>query len=922
MLRAIRMFEMKPIMRRVLFACGSIAGAAMLAAPVSAQTPLPPQTLEPVIITGSNVRRTDTETVAPVQIITREDLERSGKPTVAEALRSIPGNTGGSFDESFSNSFAPGASGISLRGLGQKSTLVLINGRRTANYGAAQNIQDSFVDLNSIPTSAVERIEILKDGASAIYGSDAIAGVVNVILRSDFKGVEVAASIGQFHGKNDYRASVGLGFGDLGSRKFNIFGVLDVYKRDLLQFSDTEFQKDRDFRDRDGGRNFVSLEGGGTWRNEVLNAAGQPVPGTVRQAIAGCQGQVLTAAQAVERGLLLATAATNLSGNTFCTRDFNYAFTALPGTERVGLLSRGTFDLSSAVQLFAELGFSRNETEQHFQEPFFAFATGLRQTPAGLSPFTYNIRFAPGAAGNPLSTNAFYSGVLNDLGLRSTDITSDTLRSLAGAKWSLKGWDFDSAIGYSKNELDIRSTNFITLAGTSAALGVPTAAQPPIPLAGSVGPINYNLDNPSLNSQSVRDSIRANSSRLIESGLTLIDTKANTEIGQLPGGPVGLALGVEYRHETLNDEPAAIARQGQILSGGITATTGGRHSLALFSELALPLTRTVEMQAALRNDRYSDFGSALTPKLGVKFKPTPEFLMRANWGRGFRAPTLVESSDSIATFFGTVLDPLGPPPNPPGTLVQVSGVLAGNKNLLPEKSRSATLGFVFEPSNSFNLSVDYYEINWSNVVVLICCQAIVNSGDPIRVIRDPATQRIVTVVGGYENQANTFTRGYDFEARYNTRVAPGRFVTRVIASYVDSFKENGTERAGRNGGTNTLPRLRATISQAWEQGPYVVSATVSYIHSYRQQLLSASFFTFQDPRFQNGTYPIKVPAYATLDLFMRYNVTPKLSVSATVLNVTDTLPPYDPGISSTSLYDFSQYDVRGRQYRVGATYKF
>ena len=236
------MFEMKPIARHMLLACGGLAGALMLAGPVAAQQTQPPtqeQKLERITITGSNIRRTDTETVAPVEIITREDIEKSGKATVAEVLRSIPANAGNSYSETFSNSFAPGAAGVSLRGLGQKATLVLLNGRRTAGYGFAQNLQDTFVDLNSLPASAIERIEILKDGASAIYGSDAIAGVVNVILRKDYRGIEVAGSVGYFEGKSDYRASVTAGFGDLCADNFNVFGVLDYSKRDLVMLSDT-----------------------------------------------------------------------------------------------------------------------------------------------------------------------------------------------------------------------------------------------------------------------------------------------------------------------------------------------------------------------------------------------------------------------------------------------------------------------------------------------------------------------------------------------------------------------------------------------------------------------------------------------------------------------------------------------------------
>jgi iron complex outermembrane receptor protein len=259
-------FKVKPIVHGLALAFG---GLAVVGNSAYAQTTPPPQQqqLERITITGSNIRRTDQETIAPVEIITREQIERTGRPTVADVLRTIPTNLGGSFGESFSNSFAPGAAGISLRGLGQKSTLVLLNGRRVTGYGFAQNLQETFVDLNAIPTTAVERIEILKDGASAIYGSDAIAGVVNVILRRDYRGIEVAGDVGFFEGANDYRASVTAGFGDLGSQRFNVFGVLDYYKRDHILLSDTKHGEDRDYRGEDGGRNFQSL------------TAGQPAPG-------------------------------------------------------------------------------------------------------------------------------------------------------------------------------------------------------------------------------------------------------------------------------------------------------------------------------------------------------------------------------------------------------------------------------------------------------------------------------------------------------------------------------------------------------------------------------------------------------------------------------------------------------------------
>lgn len=923
-------FQCKPMVRGLALAFGGLATAGVPAH--AQQTPPAPaqQQLERITITGSNIRRTDQETVAPVEIITRDQIERSGRPTVADVLRSIPANLGGSFSESFSNSFAPGASGVSLRGLGQKTTLVLLNGRRVTGYGFAQNLQDTFVDLNAIPSSAVERIEILKDGASAIYGSDAIAGVVNVILRRDYKGIEAAADVGFFEGERDYRASVVAGFGDLGSQRFNVFGVLDYYKRDQLFLRDTKFGEDRDYRDEDGGRNFQSLTGGGTWNNVTgTTPGGTPIVGNLRRAISQCSqigGTVLDYAGATARGLvappnnnLALGSGLNQPGNTWCSFDFNSQFTALPGTERIGFLGRGIFDFSSSVQGFAEVSYSRSETEQSFQKPFFANTTGLQPTPAGLQPFNYNIVFGPGVSGNPFGTNATFSGVLQGVGTRDTQIDSDTYRGLIGLRYSIARWDLESAVGYSKNEVESLSTNSLSKTGVSAAFGVPTTPQPPTPTSTSA---NYNLDQPLGNSAATANSLLISSTRWGESELKFVDTKGSTEFGTLPGGPIGLALGAEYREESLQDRPDPAGTSGSILGQGETATDGKRDNYAAYAELALPITRQLDAQAAVRYDHYSDFGSTTNPKLGLKFKPTAEILLRANWGRGFRAPTLVEITPSRGLFFTQVNDPATG-----ATGVQISGVFTGNPNLQPEKSRSTTVGVVWEPTSSFNASVDVYDISWSNIVAAPSFQTIVNTNDPAVVIRLPPQPGqqfgpIVTVLNGFQNVARTETRGVDIDTRYIARTDWGRFTGRINAVYVAKFEEEGVEHVGTNGGTNTFPRWKGYASLDWDQGPWTVTGRMNYIHSYIQQLLAGSFFTPQDPRFQNGTYPDRVPSYTTFDAYARYNITANFSVSASVLNIFDRVPPYDPGFSATNIYDFSQYDVRGRIYRIGANYRF
>lgn len=898
----------------------AFGGVAMLAVTtVTAQTtPAPAQRIE---ITGSNIKRIDAETVAPVTVITREQIERTGQPTVADVLRNIPSNSGGSFGESFSNSFAPGAAGISLRGLGQKTTLVLINGRRVAGYGFAQNLQDTFVDLNSIPTSAVDRIDILRDGASAIYGSDAIAGVVNVILRKDFRGFEGNVAGTTFDGKKEYRASIGGGFGDLASDKFNIFGTLDVYHRDLLMQEDTKLLQSRDLRGQDGGRNFQSLTGGGTWRQ--LTAA-NGLTNTYR-AISGCTGTVMTGPQAVEAGLINPVGATNLATaaatNTFCTYDFKNQFTALPGTDRVSSLIRANIEVSPTATAFVELGLSRNKTEQTFQAPFFAGTTGLTATAAGLRPFAYNINFAPGVAGNPFTTNARYVGVFQDMGTRNNDITSDSFRGVVGAQYQVGDWYLDSAAGLSMNKVTSINENRITLAGTSSVFGVPSTSQPPVPTSTSSA---YNLNTPASNTDAVRDRMLIDFPRTSKSRLAFLDTKGSTTIGKMNGGDVGLAVGAEIRKESLIDSPDVNATSGNILGQGITATNGARTNGSVYGELQLPFSKSVEVQVAARHDAYSDYGSSTTPKVGMKWTPNDKVAIRANWGKGFRAPTLPEISPSVATFFTAVIDPED------DTARNVSGVFAGNPNLKAETSTSRVLGAVFQPTKDVRFAVDYYAITWRDVVASDSFQNIIDASCPngppcpstANVIRDPANaNQVVTILSNYENLSVRKTSGVDVDLEVAMPTNHGKYTFRTSAIYVRSFKEDGVEYVGTNGGSNTIPRIRGNVAVDFDSGGWGMTGRLNYTHSVYQQLLPASYFTAQDPRFQTGVYPDRVGSYTTLDLFARYKFNKNLTFSMSIINALDKTPPYDPGFSGTSLHDFSLHDIRGRRIGLGLQYK-
>ncbi len=924
------MFRHKQISLAVMALC-----AGGIAAPAVAQQQQPQQ-LQRVEITGSNIKRIDAETVAPVEVITREQIERSGQSTIADVLRNLPSNTGGSFGESNSNSFAPGAAGISLRGLGQKTTLVLINSRRVSGYGFAQNLQDSFVDLNSIPSSAVERVEILKDGASAIYGSDAIAGVVNIIMRRDFRGLEATVSGGRASGKNEYGATLTGGYGDIGANKFNLFGVLDLYKRNEIKLSDTDFGKTRDYRGKaDGGRNFNSLTGGGGWRQ--LKADGSLSSNFL--AITACEEGAITGTEALAQGLTT-SATTGAATNTFCPKHINTLLSAIPGTERIGFIGRGTYEISPSLSAFVELGLSRVKSNQSFTNPFFN-STGLEVTPAGLKPFSYTINFAPGVGGNPFATasngpsaaggaTARYVGSLNDLGSRDADIKSDTGRLLAGLLYSFNNWDFDSAIGYSKNKVDASFSNRLSLSGVSAAFGVPSTPQPPVPVSTSS---TYNLDDFTQNSDAVRDSLRVANTRKATSSLRFIDTKASTEFAsmKLPGGPVGLALGAEWRKESLTDRPSAAAINGDILGQGSTTTDGSRTSEAIYAELRLPLLKNLEAQLAARYDHYSDYGSSAVPKIGIKYTPTDSLALRGNLGKGFRAPTLPEISPSTATFFVQVIDPQT------DTSQQISGVYSGNPALKAEKSVSANLGIVFEPNRNFSTSLDYYWIRWKDIVLAPGFQGIIDDscpnpplGDPTlpncpstsQVLRDPITNDVVTVFNQYQNSSALFTSGIDFEARYSVpTVAAGKFTGRFNGNYVIRYQLDGTGYTGANGSGTTIPRIKYAVALDWDYGPASVTTRMNFTRGVRQDFLPGSYFTPQSPAFQSGVYPEKTPDYYTIDLYGSYQITKNFKIAGSIANLLDKKPPYDPGFDSTNNYDFSQFDVRGRLFRVSLTYK-
>jgi len=927
------------------------------ATPPTAQT----QKVEKVEITGSNVKRVDTESVSPVLIITRQDIEKSGRATIADVMRELPINSGQSFNENWLSGFGTGGAGVSLRGLGQLGTLTLINGRRVASYAFAQNITDSFVDLNQIPSSAVERIEILKDGASAIYGSDAIAGVVNIIMRRDFVGAEFnVRGSGQFAGGlSDVSASVTAGFGDLGKDRYNVFGIVDYYNRSGSLRTDYDLTRTNDFTrffagdDRRGST-------GGTWRA----ATGPASQRNIRVPVADCPTELIQASRL----------SPSLSGQS-CAGDVGAGVTSLiPDQERMSGQLRGSADFAVNLQGYAEISASRVITKSLNDYNYLtAGATRFKPTLVNgetfLIPQSVRYLIAPTTPGNPFNGTTVVNGTTltaqfaeflvptYELGVQNSRTVGDSSSALAGLKGTHFGWDWDSAVSFGRSQGTSRVNNLISYSGLLRTASLAPSAATVFVNGVSVGNGSYNPTT--TNPAAVIDAMRTSIERKSTSSVQGVDFKATRELMQLPAGALGAAFGLDFRREKLDDVPEANILSGDVLNRGATATTGSRTIAAAYGELTANVTRQIEIQAALRGDRYSDAGSAVSPKVGIKFKPSSDFLVRANWGKGFRAPSLPQISRSDSTAFTNLFDYtgcLGSNYAPScqglntGTGTSTGLVLRSNPNLKPERSESLTAGFVWSPSADTSFSMDAYKIKWKDIIgnsdldgalLLEYYRDVerlsgVTVPSAVQIFRDPANGGLIGIVSQYINVAKVSTTGFDVDLRHRITTAYGKFTLGLDATYVDTLQNtepsiddsSGTPQtvistsnsAGRNTGTLTaLPRIRGTSRVDWEYKDWTVGLRMNYVHSYTQGALTSAGRPIVN--FRGEARPPQIPAYTTYDMTFNYRFNKDLRVFGGVRNIFDKYPPYDPRMTSLA-FAADQYAPVSRSYSLGLNYQF
>jgi iron complex outermembrane receptor protein len=912
------------------------------------------QPMQRVEITGSNIRRAQAETASPVQTLSRADIEKSGKTTVAELMQTLAVDNQGSVPMTFGGGFASGASGISLRGLGAASTLVLINGRRVAPYGLADDGQKVFADLNVIPSEAIERVEILKDGASAIYGSDAIAGVVNVILRRDFEGTTLRASqgISQERDGHDTRLAITHGVGKLDSDRYNFMGSVEYGRKGAIANS---ARSDRRYIGRSDLRDygFSAQETlGGTGAIVSTNNAGSAVNGNVRNP---------DTLEYYNRGNLAGAGFTRLFPGAACANftshpqgdpgggcltDAQQQYSEIqPEQETANVFARLSYQLAPDWLAYGELNFYHSNSTAGTTPSTVSASVGYPGGPVSNA----GVQLGAGHPDNPYFGRAARLRYLAaDVGPRVSHVSSDFTRFVAGAKGNWQQWDIDAAWLFSQNEVGNTRTGYLqrdvafALLNPSpanvAAARARSAAYAALP-AGSFWRI---AENAGLNSAALYGALSPTIANDAHTRISQIDVKASRELGQLPGGALGVALGAEYRRESTELAPTQGTELGNIIGLGYSAYQGKRNASALYAELLAPVHKTLEASAALRYDHFSDVGNSYTPKAGLKWTPNKAFALRGTFARGFRAPSAAENGVGGLAAFSTADDPvrcaLG---------VQVACdpasiaiITSPNPALAPERSKSYSAGLVWDPLPRTSVSLDFWQIKRKNEINQEQTDAAIAAG---HIARDPSTATrpgdpgaITAVLARYVNSSNTKVRGADLDLR--TSFGLGGWGTLAAdAKWTHLFKwlrteTDGSQRdfAGTHGNcdvTNCIgtPDDRVNLSATWEHAAFRLTATANY----RGKMDNTLFKNDPDgcaTHFADGTDAprgCKLASFTTIDLTARWKVNPKLEVTASIQNLFDKIPPLDPltyGAVSYNPLDYS--GALGRYFNVGMRYQF
>ena len=608
-----------------------------------------------IVVTGTHIKRIDQETSSPVIVIDRTAIEGSGAVTLHELLQLSPYNGAGSFNESFTTGFTPGAAAFDLRSLGAERTLVLVNGKRQPMYPFGAGGSNAFVDLNSIPLATVKRVEILKDGASALYGSDAVAGVVNIITYDSFSGTEVALrGKATEHGGADTSGLSVLHGGE--TEKLNWLVGVDASRRDELLGEDREYAKSlrRDLGEL-GIRDDRDIRSGEGWQLNLDTGEFSP--------LGVCAPENLYAgADFYGFG----------SGN-ICLNDYAGQAQLLPESDRASVDGKLGIDFGWA-KLTVHYGVVGVDTRSTgFQSSIFYPIIDAENFVFGQIEPIDGVDF--------LTTRR-----LTELGTPTIETESRSQQLAVDWQWQLADYDFNFALYRHETEIDeTLSEGWLHIDDY-------------IRLQTDIANNAFSIRNP-LTTAQVAD-YTSEFWHKGESTLTAQELRMSGPLIDTVRGPIWLAAGLEHRKETFFDRSEQAILDGEVVGYGTSGAEGERSLTAAYVETAIPLSDTAELSLSLRQDDYSDFGSSTNPKLGLRVNPTEALLFRLSWGTGFRAPSMHQLYTKLNI----------------GSSGNLPFVQSGNPDLEPEESESIVVGMLFEPESGSEVSFDLWSVDVDNII--------------------------------------------------------------------------------------------------------------------------------------------------------------------------------------------------------------
>lgn len=955
--------------------CLAVHASLLIAAPLMASaqdaSPAQPQTrtLDTVEVTGTRIKKAELETQVPVTVLTREDIERTGLNSIGDVVQQMTGSASsfnGKRNASGNDGFpsdgggvGAGSTTVDLRGLGSKRVLVLVDGMRWVNESSASGV-GAAVDLNTIPLAIVERIEVLEDGASSLYGSDAIAGVVNVITRRDFEGGQATLNYGQYEAGDGEGKGVDLAYGGAIGERGHWFLGGSWFKQDAVLSRDRSRTREPVFgtgnllgSSRVPGGRFAFVDGAGN-RYDLTTNTGLNNPAYI-PGLPGCASGV----------------ARTDDFHCFGAADaYNYApwNQVLSPSERAGVFGQVRFDLGEHTRLYARALFNRRESRnQAAPEPIdlgpgagTAYAANVF-IPASnpYNPFGIDLRTDDPATAADEGNIITIRRRPEEGGPRLFDQQVDTQYVGAGVEGTLgadQRWFWDVNLAWSRNEAEQENR------GSYNSLRIQQALNPAVcsatPGCVLLDIFGFNTMTPEMIawvSPVFRDS----------SEQTLSQATANFsgDLFALPAGPLAFATGYEYRKYEGEYRPDPATSRGEYNGVPSLPTTGEYDVNEVYVEFAVPIFKdsifgkSLDLSLAGRYSEYSTFGGEFTPKFGLRWQIADELLLRSTYAEGFRAPSIGELFGQPSRFDANIVDPClvspnGAPPtgNPancatlgvaPGTRQfdpQIGVETGGNADLEPERSRSFSAGLVWTPSILENTALarrvdfetTFYRHHIEGAIQAIDPQTQLNlcveTLDPAfcdGIVRNATTDNIESFANYLGNFAAIRTSGWDFDVTWALpQSAAGDFTVRWMNTWVTDYTaigSDGTEQPLRPGRlvsdpvTRSIPEWTSNLSLDWGLGNWNASWTARYISELVEDCGDAAGLPVCGDSPSPGQNTLDATTFHDVQVGYKFDVLKGLQLSLGAINVFGEDPPVCLSCNLNS-FDGSTYDIPGGGY--------